>query len=389
MTTRWIGMLLLATMLLVGTASAQDDVWDQNSSAATSSTSSTSTTTDPPSTPPTTPSTPPPDWNAKAQELEGSAPPVPTVFDVTNAGVVFTQLREGVDAWRASLGATTDPWGNEISEGYMEARMPDFVNEALIAFLQDYYKDKGIVLVAGPQAAEATLASLQNDHNQKIVDELVRQQTDWETSHPPTPPSTGPEDVPELPPADDPPTEPTDPTSGAIQITSVSPNSLTLTSAPVDLTIAGEGFGTVASDNRVELSGSSGSLTVMEATSSSLSVRTGDGLVAGAPVKVVVWVGGVSSNEYDITLNPSVSSVAQGGQSTNSVDPTQTIEVKGAGFSSEQSGNQVMINGLPVTPTSISNTSLGLTPPAGITGSMNISVTVNGASSQTVSVATH
>lgn len=387
---RFAGLVLLALALFAGTAWAQDDVWDQNSSSSTSSTSSTGNTSDPPPTaPPSTPTTPPPDWGEKAKELEASAPPVPKVMDVTDAGLVFTQLREGVDAWRATLGGTTDPWGNEITEGYVEARMPDFVNDALQAFLKEFYKDKGIVLVAGRQAAEATLADLQNEHNQKIVDELTKQQEDWVASQPPTPPSTGPEDIPEIPPDDPDPVDPTDPTTGAIEITSVSPASLTATTQPVDLSIAGSGFGTVASDNRVELSGTAGSLTVMEATSSTLAVRTPGGLVAGSPVKVVVWVDGVSSNEYDITINPSIESIAQGGTVTDAVDPTQTIEIRGAGFSTEQSGNQVMVNGVVIQPSSISNTSLTVTPSAGISGTMNVSVTVNGASSQTVSVGTY
>ena len=63
------------------------------------------------------------------------------MIDLNDAGLVFGVLREGVDAWRASLGYATDSWGNQISEGYVEARRPDFVCEGLRAFLKNYYKD--------------------------------------------------------------------------------------------------------------------------------------------------------------------------------------------------------------------------------------------------------
>ena len=64
------------------------------------------------------------------------------IIDANNSGLVFGTLKEGVDAWRASLGYTTDQWGNEITEGYLEAKRPDYVCESLRTFLKNYYKDK-------------------------------------------------------------------------------------------------------------------------------------------------------------------------------------------------------------------------------------------------------
>jgi len=96
-------------------------------------------------------------------------PEPPTIFDITDPGIVYTKFREGVNAWRASLGGHRDRWGNLITDSYLTAERPDSVPASLIAFLLQYYKgDPDIGLGVGGGSAANAVIKLQRDYNTAI-----------------------------------------------------------------------------------------------------------------------------------------------------------------------------------------------------------------------------
>lgn len=119
-----------------------------------------------------------PDWNSMVSEIDSQLGALPQVMDVSDPGVVFGQLTEGVQAYFASKGGggSYDQYGNLRTGGYVSAGRPDFVDAGLQAFLADYYKDKGKVCVSGGDQAAATVASLQQQRNDAIRDEIARRQ---------------------------------------------------------------------------------------------------------------------------------------------------------------------------------------------------------------------
>jgi len=109
---------------------------------------------------------------AKSQLKEPGA-----VKDLTNPGVVYTQLSEGVSAWIASLDGNRDQFGNEITSSYVSATRPDFVPASLQTFLLNYYKDNNEINLAfgldGVQAATKTVQDSYNNSVTKLADEIM------------------------------------------------------------------------------------------------------------------------------------------------------------------------------------------------------------------------
>lgn len=317
------------------------------------------------------------------QQVSSEMAPLPKVFDVTNPAIVFSQLKEGVDAWRATLGGATDEWGNVISEGYVAARRPDVVNEQLIQFLVNYYKDKGVVLVAGKDKVLTTIQAMQDDYNKRILDEVLKRikEKEEELAQEASNNTSTPEDVPTLPPTD-PTTTPTDPTTSTIQITSLSSNEIVAAAAGGTLTINGTGFGAGTADNTVSLSTSPEALSVISASATALTVQYGPGIVAGDPAQITVRCGDQTSNEYQITVKPSITRV-----SPATPIASAPFDICGYGFASDAAAVSVSVGGQTTTPVQIganggsTEDQIRINSPVTTPGMVDIVVTINGAAS--------
>jgi RHS repeat-associated protein len=93
---------------------------------------------------------------------------------------------------------------------------------------------------------------------------------------------------------------------------------------------------------------------------------------------VVVGVNGVFSNGVTFTLTPAIS-----GLSPNPVLANELVTISGSNFGSSSIAGTVTFNGIPGTPTSWSNTSIGILVPGNATAG-RVVVTVNGAASNGV-----
>lgn len=94
---------------------------------------------------------------------------VPRIYDMTDPGVVYGQLAEGVSAWLASLGGASDSWGNETGGVYGGAVRPDVVPASLQAFLLQFYKDSPAVgLAFGPEGVAEARARLEDGRVARI-----------------------------------------------------------------------------------------------------------------------------------------------------------------------------------------------------------------------------
>jgi hypothetical protein len=112
--------------------------------------------------------------DAKAK-LEEPGP----VRDLTDPGVVYSQLSEGVSAWISSLEGNRDSFGNEVTGSYVTASRPDVVPASLQAFLLGYYKgDNKIGLAFGPDGVASATSEIQNAYNESVVklaDEIIEE----------------------------------------------------------------------------------------------------------------------------------------------------------------------------------------------------------------------
>ena len=109
------------------------------------------------------------------EQAQNQLPEPPPVYDLTNPGIVYGRLNEGVQAWIASLGQNCDRFGNAVTDSYVTAVRPDVVPASLQAFLLQYYKDDPSVgLAFGPGGVKAATLYTQSDYNDK-VNELANQ----------------------------------------------------------------------------------------------------------------------------------------------------------------------------------------------------------------------
>ena len=168
---------------------------------------------------------------------------------------------------------------------------------------------------------------------------------------------------------------------GSTAVTVVAPDpdisALSPTSGPVGsvLTITGSGFGTMAGKSVVTLNQSQATATSWSPTSIIVSVPND---VSG---DISVQVGGISSNLVLFTVlpTPSISNV-----SPTSGDIGAAIEIGGANFGDTQGTSAVTLNGVTVTVTSWSATTiLGTVPQSATSG--NVVVNVGGVASNPVS----
>lgn len=125
------------------------------------------------------------------------------VKDLTNAGVVYSQLSEGVSAWVASLNGNRDQFGNEVTASYVTASRPDVVPASLQTFLLGYYKgDKKIGLAFGPEGVSSATFSVQDAYNGSVValaeDMMGEGNNSGSTPASPSDSTATPEDVPNL-----------------------------------------------------------------------------------------------------------------------------------------------------------------------------------------------
>ena len=104
------------------------------------------------------------------KQAQGQINAPPTVYDLTNPGIVYSKLGEGVSAWRATLKGSANEWGVDTSPVAVQgSTRPDVVPASLQAFLLQYYKDHPqIGLAFGPTGVESAVEQLQNNYNTAV-----------------------------------------------------------------------------------------------------------------------------------------------------------------------------------------------------------------------------
>jgi RHS repeat-associated protein len=152
-------------------------------------------------------------------------------------------------------------------------------------------------------------------------------------------------------------------------INSVSP---TAGGSGTAVTISGSNFG--GTQGTVSFNGvAAGSITAW--SNLSITATVPNNTTTG---NVVVAVNGVVSNGVTFTLTPAIS-----GLSPNPVLANELVTISGNNFGSSSSAGTVSFNGIPATPTSWSNTSIGILVPGNATAG-SVVVAVNGAASNGV-----
>jgi hypothetical protein len=104
----------------------------------------------------------------KAKDSIAEPPPV---FDLTNPGIVYGMLAEGVAAWKATLSGSPNEYGIDTSSAaIVSSTRPDVVPASLQTFLLSYYKDSQEVgLAFGLDGVEQATKDLQNAYNEAVV----------------------------------------------------------------------------------------------------------------------------------------------------------------------------------------------------------------------------
>ena len=117
----------------------------------------------------TTPPAPTITMQEAVNQAQSQLPPPPPIYDLTDPGIVYSTLREGVNAWIATLGGNTDQFGNQVTGTYVTATRPDVVPASLQAFLLQYYADDPAVgLAYGPEGVQEALLATQDDYNDRV-----------------------------------------------------------------------------------------------------------------------------------------------------------------------------------------------------------------------------
>ena len=331
----------------------------------------------------------------------------PTVFDITDPGIVYGQLREGVDAWIASLKGPSDSWGNQTSGVYVTATRPDVVPASLQAFLLTHYKDHPTIgLAIGPEGVESAVTQLQDNYNtnvtnlanqiyntavQEAINNAEQQNQNQANNSENIPPldnnDNGNENNNNSNNNDDPPAE-------APRISSISPTTITLSAGSKTLDINGENFGTDAEIVKVDFTNGTAGLQPSSVSDTAMSVTLPDDFIAGKDITVTVTVGELTSAGITISAQPSISQILP-----QAVIEEDTITISGFGFDHKQdSGNILTFTGPATAERRPSTCSFS---PAkqcsemtlrtssndlGGEGTYTVSVTVNGQESNTASV---
>ena len=347
--------LILGLSLFVQCGVCQTSTTSTPTTSSTGATSSTSTPiqVDPAITP------------EEAHEQAVSETPNPQqVFDLTNSGIVYGILKEGVAAWLASLEGNHDQWGNEVSTVYVSATRPDVVPASLQTFLLSYYKDNPTIgLAYGPEGVKEAETQLDKAYNEAIegkadqlyqdaVDEaaaeqeaLEQQQEEDEQNSDET------DDSEDVPPLDDDTDNGDDTDTGddtgndededpvtAANITSISPSDFEITSTSQVLDIIGEGFGTDASVVTVDFSNGFKGIVPDSVTETSIKVKVPAEFIAGTDISVTVNKAETVSSGVLITARPTISSV-----SPTTVRDNETLIIKGYGFNTNSASANTII----------------------------------------------
>ena len=330
----------------------------------------------------------------------------PTVFDITDPGIVYGQLREGVDAWIASLKGPTDTWGNQTSDVYVTAVRPDVVPASLQAYLLTHYKDHPTIgLAIGPEGVDSAVTQLQDDYNTNVsnlanniyntaVQEAINNAEQENQNQ-----ANNSENIPPLDNNDngnenDNNSNNEDPPAGAPRISSISPTTITLAAGTKTIDINGENFGTDAEVVKVNFTNGTKDLQPSSVSDTAMSVTLPDDFIAGKDITVTVTVGEETSAGVNISAQPTISQILP-----QAVIEEDTINISGFGFDHVQDAGNVLTFTGPTTverrPATCSFspakqcTEMTLRTSAndlGGEGSYTVSVTVNGQESNTASV---
>ena len=279
----------------------------------------------------------------------------PTVFDITDPGMVYGQLPEGVDAWIASLKGGTDNWGNQTSSVYVTATRPDVVPASLQAFLLSHYKDHPTIgLAIGPEGVNNAVTELQDNYNTAVsnladniynnaVQEAINNAQN-ENNQANNNAANNSENVPPLDNNDngnennDNNSNNEDPPAGAPRISSISPTTITLAAGTKTIDINGENFGTDAEQVSVNFSNGTSGLEPTSVSDSAMSVTLPDDFVAGKDISVTVTVGDETSAGVNLSATPSITQILP-----QAVLDEDTITVSGFGFDHVNDSNNIML----------------------------------------------
>jgi len=323
-----------------------------------------------------------------------------TVYDITDPGIVYGMLREGVDAWIATLGGNTDNWGNTRSSVYITAVRPDVVPASLQAFLLQHYSGHPTIgLAIGPEGVTAAVTQVQENYNQavsnladQIYDNAVQEAINNAQNNNA---ANNSENIPPLDNNDNGNNSNNDTPAEAPKISSISPSSVTLVAGSNTIDITGENFGTSAEAVTIDFSNGFTGVEPKSVSDTAISVEMPDNFIAGKGITVTVKVGDKTSNGVAITATPSIISI-----NPQELLDSEELKVYGLGFDHKANTNNTLCftgGGSPVNlkPTACSfDTGLNqgvLTITVGCddvggAGTYSLSVMTNGQESQTTSV---
>jgi hypothetical protein len=294
------------------------------------------------------------------QQAEASTPDPQQVFDITNSGIVYGILKDGVAAWIASLDGSRDQWGNEVSTVYVTASRPDVVPASLQTFLLSFYKDNPTIgLAYGPEGVKEAESTLEDAYQEAVdekaeslyqdaVDKAEEEQAALEQQQQEEEENNDSEDVPPLDDdndnGDDNPDDDEEPVDDddeepvtAATISSISPSDFELGSSQQTLDIVGENFGTEASEVTVDFSNGYTGIVPDSVTETSIKVKVPSDFVAGTDITVTVNKGETTTSGVLITARPSIASI-----SPTTLRDNESLIIKGYGFDTNTSGNNVI-----------------------------------------------
>ena len=102
-------------------------------------------------------------------QAEKEIPPVKEVYDVTDPGIVYSQLKPYVDKWRATLPVQTNQWGVDTSSPVViSSSRPDYVPAKLITFIMGELAKENKAGAFGVEGAVATRNDLDKNRSEQV-----------------------------------------------------------------------------------------------------------------------------------------------------------------------------------------------------------------------------
>ena len=280
---------------------------------------------------------------AQQQALDDTAPPQ-QVFDLTNSGVVYGILQEGVAAWIAQMDGNIDEWGNERSSVYVSATRPDVVPASLQTFLLAYYKDNPTIgLAYGPDGIIEAEGQLEDHFNETVKnrgDKLYQDAVDKaeEETKKKQEEADNAEDVPPLDDDEDNGEDDEEEEEPSATISSISPSDFDISGSTQTIDITGKAFGTETTGITVSFSNGFEGIKPDSVSDSLVTITVPSDFIAGEKIGVTITKNGETTDPVTITARATLDSV-----SPTEIKNGDTLTVKGYGFDHTTASNNVVL----------------------------------------------